>query len=146
SHQMRTPLTIVRTNLDILLRRSVDATAARAMLTDMNDAVTKLQRLVLQLLSMARAEKPGPPPNPVHSFDLAESAQGVIQEYLGAAHAADLSLEYQPAASARVLARGDPFIASEIIGNLLDNAIRYGRLGGHVSIRIHAQPCPAIVI
>jgi two-component system sensor histidine kinase TctE len=146
SHQIRTPLTIVRANLDRLLRDNLDAAAGKAVLADMNDAVRKLQRLVLQLISMARAESPGNLADTANHFDLAQSAQRVIQEYMGAARDAELSLEYRAAQTEAIDTRGEPFVADEIIGNLLDNAIRYSHSGGCISISLRSRPAPAIDI
>jgi two-component system sensor histidine kinase TctE len=55
SHQIRTPLTILKTHLT-LLTRAKRSTSDKASLADALEAVDRLQRLIEQLLAMARAE------------------------------------------------------------------------------------------
>ena len=56
SHQLRTPLTTVRANLDLLGRPDLPEAERRAILADARDEAERMARLIADLLSLARAE------------------------------------------------------------------------------------------
>lgn len=127
SHQMRTPLAVLK--VQVALARRGDPAA----LGEIGDAADRLEHLVTQLLALARAEEAGASP-PRERVDLREVAVVVINRRIGQAIEAgvDLHLEAQGAiaiASHRTL-------VFEILSNLVDNAIRYNRDGGQVTLSI----------
>jgi two-component system sensor histidine kinase TctE len=134
SHQLRTPLTIVRVHLDALERHGPNSTQGRAALRDVTAAVTSLERLLLQLITLARTEEQAI--DPAMSFDLAETAAAVTTDRVIHIIDPDLDLAYEREDDEPVLALGHPILAAELIGNLVDNAIRYNRPGGSVIVRI----------
>src|SRR5205814_85081 len=79
SHQMRTPLTILRTHLGILQRRSIDTPEGRAALDDIEGAIKRLDRLLAQPFALARADEGGSAGDET-SFDLARVAAAVVAE------------------------------------------------------------------
>jgi two-component system sensor histidine kinase TctE len=134
SHQLRTPLTIVRVHLDALERHGPNSPQGRAALRDVTGAVTSLERLLLQLITLARTEEQAI--DPAMSFDLAETAAAVASDRVIHVIDPDLDLAYEREDDEPVLALGHPILAAELIGNLVDNAIRYNRPGGSVVVRI----------
>ena len=68
SHQILTPLTVIRTHLELLRRHGSDSAAGQSALADIADAVGRVERMSKQLLALARAEEdPQDSPRPGRS-------------------------------------------------------------------------------
>jgi two-component system, OmpR family, sensor histidine kinase TctE len=105
---------------------------------DIQDAVKTLQHLFVQLISLAKAERPKGETEESVQFDLVEAAASVARTFVTRALSARMELSFETSYdSLSVL--GSPFFAGEMIANLLDNAIRYGVPGGHIVVRISEQ-------
>jgi len=122
SHQIRTPLAIVKTHLAVLAKGRRSA-ADQASLTDALEAVDRLQRLIEQLLALARAESVETDVR--QQSDLVASIQGIADRWgpRAAAEGARLVLQIETASVAAPLA--GPLV-DQILENLVDNALRYG--------------------
>lgn len=136
SHQMRTPLSILRTHVDVLRSVELPAGAARQSVADIEAATRRLQRLLTQLLALARAEGSRDIViAPRKLVDLVEIARGVGVEYAPQAVKAGIDIHFDaPCHTVPVMTQPD--LAGELIGNLVDNAIRYNRLAGVVGITV----------
>jgi two-component system sensor histidine kinase TctE len=134
SHQMRTPLAIVRVHLDILQRFGAASPQGQAALTDIGDAVTSLERLLLQLISLARTDEQ--PIDLDSCFDLAEVTTDVIGDRFAQICDAGIDISCERASEIPLPARGHARLAAEMISNLIDNAVRYNRPGGAVVVRL----------
>jgi two-component system sensor histidine kinase TctE len=134
SHQMRTPLAIVRVHLDVLERYGPASPQGQAALREVPAAITALERLLLQLISLARTEEQAI--DPTMAFDLAETTATVTGERVVQIDDDSLEVSYERDGAEPILAYGHPVLAAELIGNLIDNAIRYNRPGGSVIVRI----------
>ncbi|MES3151560.1 sensor histidine kinase [Sphingomonas faeni] len=133
SHQMRTPLSVLKVQV-ALARRGSDA-ERRDALDEIADAVTRLERLVTQLLALARAEEAGVSA-PLEAVDLREVATRVITRQFG--HAVEAGIDLTLDGDAPVVS-GHRTLIFEILANLVDNGIRYNRTGGTVAITIDAN-------
>lgn len=128
SHQMRTPLAVLK--VQVALARRGDPGA----LGEIADAADRLERLVTQLLALARADEAGVSP-PRERVDLREVAVGVIGRRIGQAIEAGVDLHLDAPEGPVVIASHRTLLV-EILSNLVDNAIRYNRNGGMVAIVI----------
>ncbi len=138
SHQMRTPLAIVRVHLGVLERFGADSPKGKAALHDIPEAVASLERLLLQLIALARTEEQAI--DPEMAFDLAETAATVTGERAAQIEDDRLDMAFERDGDAPMMALGHPALAAELIGNLIDNAIRYNRPGGSVVVRLQRDP------
>nr|WP_295837218.1 sensor histidine kinase [uncultured Azospirillum sp.] len=139
SHQLRTPLAVLRTHLALLRRFGTDSAEGRAALDDVEGAVKRLERLLVQLLALARADEDAPTaPTAPEVTDLRQVAMEVAAEQVPAALAQDIEVRFEEPESedADVRTVGNPVLVGELLGNLLDNAIRYNRPGGTVTVRV----------
>lgn len=128
SHQMRTPLAVLK--VQVALARRGDPQA----LSEIADAADRLEHLVTQLLALARAEEAGASP-PLEQVDLREVAVAVINRHI--AHAIDAGLDVDfSAPEKQVFVASHRTLLFEILSNLVDNAIRYNRGGRMVAITI----------
>ena len=128
SHQMRTPLSVLKVQIELARRGSREA------LDEIATAVARLERLLVQLLALARAEEAGVAP-PLERVDLREVAVRVISRRIGAAIEAGVELQLD-APDAPMPVTGHRTLLVEILGNLVDNGIRYNRPGGTVTVAI----------
>lgn len=139
SHQLRTPLSILRTQTAYALRES-DPQEVRTVLLAMQEGLDRAVRTTNQMLALARAKdaplaEGGLAPEPV---DLAEIAQGVIRTLLPAARARQLDLGLE-ASSLPVRIQGVDWLLREALSNLVDNAIRYTPPASQVTVRVYAD-------
>lgn len=133
AHQLRTPLTVLKTQL-ALADRDPAAVAAARRTTD--DAV----RLTEQLLALTRAEHAGALPAAANaaSVDLVALARQVIEEYLPRAlqRGDDLGFETDvPACEVP----GSAALLHEALANLIDNALHHTPPGTRVTVRVGAR-------
>jgi two-component system sensor histidine kinase TctE len=129
AHQLRTPLTVLKTQLALADRESSALAAARKT-TD--EAV----RLTEQLLAMTRAEHAGEMhATSLASVDLLPLARQVIQEYLPRAlqRGDDLGFETQVDSCP---VSGTEALLHEALGNLIDNALHHTPPGTRVTVRV----------
>jgi two-component system sensor histidine kinase TctE len=131
SHQLRTPLATLRTQL-ALARRAEGREQAAAALDKADAALVRAERVLAQLLALARvdAAATGLALVPV---DLAALAREVTGEALPQAAEAGIDLGYEGETHAEALA--DPVLAAELLRNLVDNALRYAGRGAVVTVR-----------
>jgi two-component system sensor histidine kinase TctE len=133
SHQLRAPLTVLRTHVELLRRHSEASPEMRSAVDDIYHAVRSLQHLIIQLISLAKAERPND--DATGQFDLVECTAATARTYASRALAENMELSFETAFE-NLPVTGNPIFAGEMIANLLDNSIRYGRTGGHIIVRI----------
>jgi len=136
SHQMRTPLSILRTHIGVLKRAGSNDAVARGSIADIEAAADRLQRLLIQLLALARAEGAEPTGVRLRETDMGAVARAVAEEHALAALRAGVDLHFIMAGLELLTAPADDVLVSELIGNLVDNAVRYNQAGGSVTIRV----------
>jgi two-component system sensor histidine kinase TctE len=106
--------------------------------------VQRTTRLGRQLLTLARAE-PDAAAEEFHSLDLRDLARRIGEEWIPTASALridfGLSVPDEPA-----MVRGHEMLLSELLANLIDNALRYGRAGGTVTVTVEAGPSPSLMV
>jgi two-component system, OmpR family, sensor histidine kinase TctE len=141
SHQLRTPLATLRTQL-ALARRAGDRVPRDAALDKAEAALVRAERVLAQLLALARVDAAATGLALV-PLDLAALAREVTGEALPAATEAGIDLGYEGDAQAKVLA--DPVLAAELLRNLVDNALRYAGQGAVVTVRV-ARDRAAVVL
>ena len=144
AHQLRTPVAGLKASIEVALREE-DPAQARRSLAHLYTAVERMSRLVAQLLSLARNE-----PNTIRKLDLASVDLGRLvldttMEWVPEAYKKNIDLGFEGADRAMTI-RGDAGRLRELINNLLDNAIRYTRDGGKVTVRVSGDPAPRVAI
>ncbi|ATB44265.1 hypothetical protein CYFUS_009752 [Cystobacter fuscus] len=137
SHQMRTPLAVLRTHLALALREDATEQERHTALSEVRDATLSLERLLTQLLTLARAEERGALPA-LQRVDLNGLAAQVTADFVPQALRADVEVQFE-GHEPELPIRADPVLVREVAGNLLDNAIRYHRRGGQVTVRVTSR-------
>ena len=136
SHQMRTPLSILRTHVAVLRVAPPGSPEAVQSIDDIETGTVRLGRLITQLLALARADNAASTLTPMAIVDLRELVAAVIDDHTDTAERAGIGLMMEVAAGNHSLETAPP-LASELLSNLLDNAIRHG--GGGSVVRISVQ-------
>lgn len=129
SHQMRTPLSVLKVQIALARRGSAEA------LQEIEEATDRLERLLTQLLALARADEAGKQP-PFLPVDLGEVSRAVISRRIRQAIEADVELTFECDVEGPVLMNGHRALVFEMLSNLVDNAIRYNRRGGVATIAL----------
>jgi two-component system sensor histidine kinase TctE len=138
AHQLRTPLATMQVQTERALREADPGKQAEA-LADIRTAMVRLKHMTQQLLTLARAEPEGARMLEMTKIDLAELTRDALEAWTDTAIAKSVDLGYDGPVSG-VFVRGEPQLLRELIGNLVDNAIRYGRKGGTVTVRLTRAP------
>ncbi|WP_313953361.1 sensor histidine kinase [Accumulibacter sp.] len=136
AHQMRTPLTGLKTQAQLAMRES-DPAELRHALRQILTGVDRASHLVDQLLALARAEASGHSQQTLVPLDLDQLLREIVETWVVQALEKRIDLGYEPAGTLPIL--GNAFLLREMINNLLDNALRYTPAGGRVTARVVAQ-------
>jgi signal transduction histidine kinase len=128
-HELRSPLTVIRTEAEVALADpDADAGELRRMGEAVLEATDRTEALLDGLMVLARTQRSLVHRRPV---DLAAAARRAVGEASAAARAAGVDLSVRTG-EAPVL--GDDPLLVRLVGNLVDNAVRYNERGGHVEV------------
>jgi len=132
AHELRSPLTALTLQLQ-LLRRAPDDAASAAAVAALGAGIDRAGRLVEQLLALARAE-PGAPLAMAGGLDLHELVRAAVADTVSLAQARGTAIELMT--EAPVLVRGNAASLTMMVRNLADNAVRHSPPGGRVELRV----------
>ena len=135
SHQLRTPLTTLATQLGFVLREN-DPALAREALQAVKAQLDEAIRQTNQMLALAHADSAELAPEPL---DLGALAEATTRRWWPEARRRGLTLAYD-APAAPVWVDGQGSLLTEALANLLHNAIRYTPAGGSVTVGVLARP------
>lgn len=139
SHQLRTPLTLLNTQVVYALRHEESAVRDEA-LGAIRNTVQHGMRLVNQLLAFTMAEAGvghGPAQGPV---DLAEVVRHVMESLASVAQQRGIDLGFEQPSPGPAIVQASPHLLHELVANLVDNALRYTQTGGIVTASVNATP------
>ncbi|MCW3026120.1 MAG: integral rane sensor signal transduction histidine kinase [Solirubrobacterales bacterium] len=132
SHELRTPVTSLRTNIEILQRQGgeVDPQERARLLADIVEQIEELTLLVNDLIDLARGEEP--------RLDTEELRLDLLVHEVAArarrrSTDSRLSLELEP-----TIVKGVPDRLERAVGNLIDNAIKYSDKGAPLEVGLRA--------
>jgi two-component system sensor histidine kinase TctE len=130
AHQLRTPLAGLQMHLELLLRHALPDDI-RAELQRMHIATERASRLAKQLLALAKAESAPSSGSEFELVDLRAIAAAAARDWAARAHARRIDLGF---ALDSALIPGDPILLTQMLDNLIDNALQYTPAGGSVTV------------
>lgn len=141
AHDLRTPLTRIRGKAEIALSRGRDDDY-ESTLAEVVEQIDLAGELLSTLMDIAEAEQGMLKLNSTEC-DLSVLAGEVIDMYEFVAEEKNQTIALD--APAPVFVYGDPVRIRRILGNLVDNAVKYGPEGGHVDLRCFTEERKAVL-
>ena len=137
AHQLRTPIAGLKTQAEMALRAS-DPESLRATLGNIVAAAARMGSLVGQLLALARAEPDAQRRHERKPLDLEQLARTVTADWIPRALEAGIDLGFESPEQPLPI-HGDAVMLRELIGNLVDNALKYCPRGSEVTVGVSAD-------
>jgi signal transduction histidine kinase len=143
AHELRTPIAVLRTKVEVALQAPRSADAYAATLRGMESEARQLGRVVDDLLTLARADA-GERPVARERFFLDDVVIDAAVSVRTLAQAAGVELQVEEYEEAPVV--GDVSLVRELVVVLLDNAVKFTPRGGTVRVRVRPDPQPTVSI
>jgi len=143
SHELRTPLTILRGELEHVIQMR---NAGPDLVESVGSALEEIERLakiVESLLAISHLDSGGAGIE-FHPFDLHEMVKTTAEQMRLLADEKHIALRND--SSGPIYALGDESRIKQVLVNLLDNAIKYSRDGGHVATSVRAEDNTAVLM
>ncbi len=130
AHQLRTPITGIQAQLDLLAAEPAAAPLA-ARLATLKEGTRQLAHAANQLLSLARADPSANLSSKREKVQLDAIVAEVVSKFFDRAiqQNIDLGVDVAPA-----MLRADPALLDDLLANLVDNALKYTPSGGSVTV------------
>lgn len=138
SHELKTPLTLLQTNLDIL----EGDVGENPWLSDMKEETATMSRLVRQLVDLARLDEEAPPVR--EPYDLAQAVWDTASSFLPLAESRGKALTFSGPAS--LWWKGDEAGIRQLTSILLDNAVKYCDPGGSIQVTLEEKRRPVLLV
>jgi heavy metal sensor kinase len=132
SHELRTPLAVIRSQAEVALRQPRDAAYYSRVLGSIGEESERLTRLAENLLALARADDRQPVAcEPLDLEELVAEAGARV-----APRARDRGIQLTVTIEPIGAVRGDATWLTQLLLNLLDNALRHTRANGRVQLSL----------
>jgi len=134
SHELRTPLTNIRLYLDLLDKGRSEKFAD--YLETLHRETSRLIDLIEDLLTVSRLDAGTAEMEPIW-IDLNSMAAGLVEDRRRLVARVDLTIDFDPQADLP-LVRADERMISQVVANLMTNAVNYTPPGGRITVRTDA--------
>ena len=141
SHELRTPVAVILTECDTLEQGAPTAEDYRAGVEVIHGQARQMSRLITQLLHITRLEQ-GTQKLETEPADLSELARSVCTAQ---AQLAPRTITLTCDAPDPVTLPLDVTLMTRLLNNLISNAFRYGRDGGHTAVAVRRQGDTAVL-
>jgi two-component system, OmpR family, sensor kinase len=142
AHELRSPLARLRAELEVTLRRPRPTEEYVEALRSCLDEVERLQRLVEELLELARIDTRQEPERP-ETVSVGEIVETAVFAIRAEAERRGVAVEVAP--SPDLLVRAAPIAAKVALANILHNAVKFSPPGGLVKTVVAAGRDEAVV-
>ncbi len=143
AHQLRTPLAGLVVQAERALREQ-DLDAMKPALLQMQNSAERLSHTVTQLLVLAKSG-PVDGMNELQATNLCEVVKTTCMDWVPKALSRQIELSLE-CTEPLLDIRGDPVLLRELLANLLDNAITYGRSNGSIVVKLNRWPVPSLSV
>ncbi len=139
NHELKTPLTLIRTNLDIL----ESETGENEWITDIRDETLLMSELVNQMVLLARMDEDGTSPE-MKAFDLSDAVADTVSMFESAAQRNGKHLSTHLCGHAKYC--GDEASIRQVISVLMDNALKYCDADGEITVSLIGDKHPILTV
>jgi signal transduction histidine kinase len=136
AHELRTPITILRTRAEVASAEAREPARDRATLEAIEREAARLGAIAGDLLTLARADA-GEWPVAREPLYLDDAAAAAVDSVQALARSKGVTLDVGAFEEAPII--GDPALVRQLLLAVLDNAIKYTPSGGHVRLDVSAQ-------
>jgi two-component system, OmpR family, heavy metal sensor histidine kinase CusS len=134
SHELRTPIALIRATAELTVRRERPAETYREALKYIVDESDRTTRFIEDLLLLARADA-GLPALPLDRMELAPLVRDVCQQGQILAHERQLEISAEAPEQPVFVDANDPALRRLLL-LLVDNAVKYTPAGGHITVSV----------
>jgi signal transduction histidine kinase len=142
SHELKTPLAAIRGFSQYLYEGENDDADLRKIYFHLLNESNRLTKLIEELLILSKFDKATQELN-IEKEDLSELTNSVIQGMKAEAEKREISIE--TALQTGVFADVNKILMSHAIANILDNAIKYSKVGGHIRVETSTGQNSAVI-
>ena len=136
SHELKTPMTTIGGYIDGILDGTIPPEKSRHYMTIVSEEIKRLSRLVRSMLDISQLGSDSIPPEKKSRFDLEEAVGQVLITFEQKITNKNLQVDVQmPEHPVFTLANRDA--VTQVIYNLLDNAVKFCPQGQNLGVRIH---------
>jgi len=143
AHELRTPVTILRTRVEVALAQAREPDHDAATLRAIEREAARLGHIVGDLLTLARADA-GERPIARELLYLDDAASQAVEAVRTLAQQKRVQVEVGAFEEARIT--GDPALVRQLLVIVLDNAVKFTPAGGHVRLDVTTQDGRATVV
>jgi two-component system, OmpR family, sensor kinase len=143
SHELMSPLSRLRAELEVALRRPRDAMEYEDTLRSCLEEVDRLSWLTDELLGLARLDAGEGSGNAAEPVSVISVVQRVIRRLEGEAIRRHVTIVVDP--GQEVVVNASTGVVDVVFSNLLDNAVKFCDVGGRVTVRIVTEGPHAVV-
>lgn len=136
SHELRTPISVILSQCEYALGETSAAEEQREAFRSITSQAKKMNGLISQLLTLARAESRKTALH-LETVNVSELAEMVCEEQEFAAKEKQISIHTQ--LPPKLLMRGDETMLIRLFINLISNSISYGKQGGNIWVELHPE-------
>ena len=143
AHQLRTPLAGLVVQAERALQEE-DVAVMKPALRHMQNSADRLSHTVSQLLVLAKSG-PVDGTHELKPVNLYEVVRSTCMDGAPKALRREIELGFESSVQ-QLWVRGDEVLLRELLANLLDNAITYGKSQGQITVRLNHTPTPCLTV
>lgn len=139
SHELRTPLSVFSASLEFFEAEEKErlSESSRETLADLKEEVRDMNTLISHLLSLARADRGGLAQEKKR-FLLAECIKPLLAYYRQKALDSQKTFSFVMPAGTSICLEANPVEIKQLLAIFLDNALKYTKIGDHISLNVSA--------
>jgi len=144
SHELKTPMTTIAGYMDGMLDGTIPKEKYGYYMNLVSTEVRRLSRLVRNMLNISRLRDQGVPRDQLVDFDICEAAGKTLLSFEQPINQKKLNVDIDmPELGVRV--RALPDAVTQVLYNLMDNAVKFADEGGTLSVRVMPRGYSAVV-
>jgi len=144
SHELKTPMTVISGFADGLLDGTIPQENEERYLNVISSETKRLSRLVQTMFDISTLQAKGNSSPLQNSFDISEVVRLALLSVYGKVEKKQLGVEAE-LPEEKIMARGDSDSITQVVFNLIDNAIKFSAPGGVISLELWVQGSKAYV-